>query len=122
MTACVCVEGLPLPVVDASAVVTAVHQNHDYGRHPEGKQGVYYGEEAERHRQLAGGWRHLRTIADTTEVLTPRKLKRNALRHWSTAKRYASKRAASLLNDLWHPVWFALLALTRPLRRSVRPR
>jgi len=110
------------PVVDASAVVTAVHQNHDYGHHQEGKQGVYYGEEAERNRQLAGGWRRLRTIADATEVLTPRKLKRNALRHWSTAKRYATQAGRSLLNDLWHPVWFAVLTLTRPLRCSVRPR
>jgi hypothetical protein len=109
-------------VVDASAVVTAVHQNHDYGHHPEGKPGVYYGEEAERNRQLAGGWRHLRTIADATEVLTPEKLKPNALRHWSAVKRYAKQAGRVLLNDVWHPVWFALLTLTRPLRRSVRPR
>ena len=52
------------PVVDASRAVMAVHQNHDYSHHPQGKPGVWNGEEARRNAQLAGGWRHLRTIAD----------------------------------------------------------
>jgi hypothetical protein len=70
--------------------------------------------------QLAGGWRHLRTIADATEVLPPEKLKRNALRHWSTAKRYVRQAGRVLFYDVWHPGWFALLNFTRPLRRSLR--
>jgi hypothetical protein len=57
------------PVVDASDVIIAVHQNHDYRYHPQGKQGVFHGEEAGRNYELAGGWRHLRTIADADEVL-----------------------------------------------------
>jgi hypothetical protein len=108
------------PVVDASRAVLAVHQNHDYSHHPEGKPGVWNGEEARRNAQLAGGWRHLRTIADATELLTPEELKPNALRHWSTAKRYATQAGRVLLYDVWHPIWFALLNLTRPLRRSLR--
>jgi hypothetical protein len=56
-------------VVDASDVIIAVHQNHDYRYHPQGKQGVFHGEEAGRNYELAGGWRHLRTIADADEVL-----------------------------------------------------
>ncbi len=108
------------PVVDASRAVMAVHQNHDYSHHPQGKPGVWNGEEARRNAQLAGGWRHLRTIADATEVLTPEELKPNAFRHWSTAKRYARQAVRILYYDVWHPIWFALLNLTRPLRRSLR--
>jgi hypothetical protein len=108
------------PVIDASRAVLAVHQNHDYSYHPQGKAGVWSGEEAGLNGQLAGGWRHLRTIADATEVLPPEKLKPNALRHWSTAKRYARQAGRVLRNDVWHPIWFALLNFTRPLRRSPR--
>jgi hypothetical protein len=113
-----------------------VHQNHDYSYHPQGKAGVWSGEEAGLNGRLAGGWRHLRTIADATEVLPPEKLrrtvsggtealpperlKRNTLRHWSTAKRYTRQAGRVLLYDVWHPIWFALLNFTRPLRRSLR--
>jgi hypothetical protein len=108
------------PVIDASRAVIAVHQNHDYSYHPQGKAGIWSGEEAGLNGQLAGGWRHLRTIADATEVLPPEKLKPNALRHWSTAKRYVRQAGRVLLYDVWHPAWFALLNFTRPLRRSLR--
>jgi hypothetical protein len=110
------------PVVDASPAVMAVHQNHDYSHHPQGQQGVWSGEEASRNAQLAGGWRHLRTIADATEVLPPEKLKPNALRHWSTIKRYARQAARVLYYEVWHPIWFALLKLTRPLRTALHLR
>jgi hypothetical protein len=109
------------PVIDASRAVMAVHQNHDYSYHPQGKAGIWSGEEAGLNGQLAGGWRHLRTIADATAVLPPEKLKPNALRHWSAAKRYARQAGRVLYYDVWHPIWFALLNLTRPLRRSLRP-
>jgi hypothetical protein len=108
------------PVIDASRAVMAVHQNHDYSYHPQGKAGIWSGEEAGLNGQLAGGWRHLRTIADATEVLPPEKLKTNTLRHWSTAKRYVRQAGRVLLYDVGHPAWFALLNFTRPLRRSLR--
>jgi len=108
------------PVIDVSRAVMAVHQNHDYSYHPQGKAGVWSGEEAGLNGQLAGGWRHLRTIADATEVLPPEKPKPNALRHWSTAKRYVRQAGRVLLYDVWHRVWFVLLNFTRPLRRALR--
>jgi hypothetical protein len=108
------------PVIDASRSVMAVHQNHDYSYHPQGRAGIWSGEEAGLNGQLAGGWRHLRTIADATEVLPPEKMKPNVLRHWSTAKRYARQAGRVLFYDVWHPAWFALLNFTRPLRRSLR--
>ena len=64
------------PVVDASRAVMAVHQNLDYSYQPQGKAGVWSGEEAGLNGQM-GGWRHLRTIADATEVLPPERLGRN---------------------------------------------
>ena len=106
-------------VVDVSAVVTAVHQNHDYGYHPQGKEGVFHGEESGRNYRLAGGWSHLRTIADATEVLREEGLKPNAMRHWAAVKRHVRQAGRVLLYDVVQPVWFLFLAITRPLRRAL---
>jgi len=108
------------PVIDASRAVMAVHQNHDYSYHPQGKAGVWTGEEAGRNAQLAGGWRHFRTISDATELLSPKRLKPNVFRYLSAAKRYIRQAGRVLYYGVWHPVWFAVLNLTRPLRRSLR--
>jgi hypothetical protein len=109
-------------VVDASVQVLAVHQNHDYGYHPQGKSGVFHGLESGRNYQLAGGWRHLGTIADATEVLRPDGLKPNRLRHWAPAKRYARQAGRVLLHDAIEPAWFLFMDLTRPVRRRLRLR
>jgi hypothetical protein len=107
------------PVVDASAAVLAVHQNHDYGYHLQGKQGVFHGEESGRNYKLAGGWKHLRTIADADEVLREGGLKSNTLRHWAAARRYARQAFRMLLHDVIEPVWFLFLKITRPARRML---
>jgi hypothetical protein len=104
------------PVVDISQVVVAVHQNHDYRHHPQGRQGVYGGEEAERNLQLAGGWDHLRTISDAQLVLGRKGLRQNRRRYWHVLKRTARPGARYVRYRLWHPLWFAVLGLTRPLR------
>ena len=108
------------PVIDASRAVLAVHQNHDYSHHPQGQQGVWHGQEASDNARLAGGWRHLRTIADATQLLTPEELRNNTGRHWSTIRRYARQLARALYYGGWRRAWFALLNLTRPLRRGLR--
>lgn len=105
------------PVVDVSAAVVAVHQNHDYGHVSRGKQTVYYGEEAGRNYELAGGWRQLRTIADATEVLTEDGLKPNGMRHWAALKRYLRQASRVILHDAIQPVCFFFLGITRPVRR-----
>src|ERR1700674_1085101 len=47
-----------VPLVDASAAVVAIHQNHDYGYHPAGRAGVWSEERAVRNLEVAGGrWR-----------------------------------------------------------------
>lgn len=107
------------PVVDVSAAVVAVHQNHDYGHVPHGKTGVYYGEEAGQNYKLAGGWTHLRTIADATEVLREDCLRPNRLRRWAAAKRYLRQAWRLLFHDVIQPVWFFFLGITRPVRRAL---
>ena len=79
-------------LVDASKVIMAVHQNHDYSHHPGGWKGVYEGPEAKQNIKLAGGWRHGFTISETTYRLTPARLRRKLLnlnpslrRHWEVA-------------------------------------
>ncbi len=46
---------LGLPVIDATPAITAIHQNHDYNHHPQGKKGAYQGEEAKRNKEIIGG-------------------------------------------------------------------
>jgi hypothetical protein len=104
------------PVVDMSPVVIAVHQNHDYGHHPQGRQGVYGGEEAARNLELAGGGTHLRTISDAGLILGRKRLRRNPRRYWHALKRATTPAAQLLRYRVWNPVWFAALGLTRPLR------
>lgn len=107
------------PVVDVSQLVAAVHQNHDYSHHPQGKQGVWYGEEAAANLRLTGGWRHLRTIADATYVLRADGLHRNTARHWAAIKRYVRQAGRIFLYNLLQPAWFAILDHTRFLRNAV---
>ena len=107
------------PVVDVSAAVIAVHQNHDYGYHPQGRHGVWYGLEANRNHKLAGGDRHLRTIADATEVLHANGIKFNRRRYWSAAERAAKRGQRFLLCDVLQPIAFFFLGATRPLRRAL---
>jgi hypothetical protein len=106
-----------IPVVDLSAAVMAVHQNHDYSYHPQGKAGIWHGHEAGQNERLAGGWRHMRTIADATEILCEDGLRPNRGRHWSTVGRYASQIVRVARFDVWNRGLFFALGLTRPLRR-----
>ena len=98
-----------LPVVDASRVVVAVHQNHDYSYHAQGKQGVWEGEEAQRNHELAGGWDHLRNISHATYELKPDGRIRST---WLRRKRESTK-------DLLLSVWYSLLKLTYTPRHAM---
>lgn len=61
---------LGVPVVDATAVVTCVHQNHGYAHHPNDKAGVFTGPEASRNTELLGGDEFIFTALNATHVLT----------------------------------------------------
>ena len=94
-------------VVDASQVVKAVHQNHDYSCHPEGEKGAREGPEFKRNRALVGSWRHLNTIEDATHVLEANGIRRT-YRHWG--KQFERER---------EHYWNRFLVATGPVRRRL---
>lgn len=105
-------------VVDASERICAIHQNHDYGYHPQGMTGVWNDEEARRNGELTRGAR-LMTIEDAPYRLTSKGLVRN---RWSwlapLKRRFRDLRrniAGSVRTYLWHPV----LDRTRSMRHSL---
>lgn len=108
-----------VPVVDASQVVVAIHQNHDYAHHPQGMAGVFFNEESCRNLELCGGSSHLHTIEDATYFLGPAGIRPNRLYWLAPVKRRvrAARRAtrAFLRTRLWHP----LLNATRSLRHAL---
>jgi len=107
------------PVVDASPVVVAVHQNHDYSHHPQGKKGVWEDAEAQRNLVEAGGAGCQRMIGDATQVLRSGGLKRNWARQLLSVKRRMDEARRLLLYKCWNPVWHFLLDLSRPVRTAL---
>jgi hypothetical protein len=104
------VRSMGVPVVDATQVVLAVHQNHDYSHHPGGQSGLWQDVEARQNYALLGKG-HFATIDNATHRLTPNGLRPNYY-HWVAQ---AMRKAAGALNA----AWFGLLDVTRPLRRRL---
>ena len=102
---------LRTPVVDATRVVKAVHQNHDYSYHPAGATGVWQDDQSKKNYELAGGKWHLYTIEDSTHRLTPAGIQRNLWYPLAPLRRASRPYIA--------PVWYKLLGLTRPARHVV---
>jgi hypothetical protein len=94
---------LRVPVVDASAAVVAVHQNHDYGYHPEGEKGVWEGEEAQENYRLHEG--KFRTLDQATYVLGAGGVLRRSYRRW-----WAQARGK------FYDAWIRGLTVTQPWR------
>ena len=65
-------------VIDASQVVVAIHQNHDYAHHPEGEKGIYQGEEARQNFAHMSGGKYA-TLENATHRLTPNGLRPNPI-------------------------------------------
>jgi len=59
-------------VIDATNVVMAIHQNHDYSHVSATKDEVWKGPEARRNLAMAGGYHHVFTLEDATHILTER--------------------------------------------------
>jgi hypothetical protein len=98
-------------LVDASAVVCAVHQNHDYGYHPDGEKGVWEGEEARENYRLLEGHRKFATLENATHVLRDDGFHLN-YHHWLVLAR---RRTADSLS----PAWFRFLDVSRPIRQRL---
>ncbi len=58
---------LRIPVVDATAVVTAIHQNHGYPA----KRKNHFETERQHNVRLGGGYSHMFTLRDADRLLTP---------------------------------------------------
>jgi len=61
-------------LIDVTPSLIIGHQNHDYGHHPGGREGVYKGEEAIRNEKLAGGWQYAFSIKDSNFLLRNNKI------------------------------------------------
>ncbi len=107
------------PVVDASEVVCAVHQNHDYSYHSQGQQGVWYDAAAQRNFAVTGGRRHLRTIEDATHRMTARGIAPNRLYWLAPTKRLMRRVMAAIRRFVRVGLWHPLLDATRSLRHAL---
>jgi hypothetical protein len=103
-------------VIDVSAAVLAIHQNHGYAAHPKGRYGVWADESSRRNITLSGGTSHLCKIDDATDRLTAGGIKPNWARHWYAIKRYLDSITRALTFNVWSPVWHFCLGITRPIR------
>jgi hypothetical protein len=103
------VRKMGVPVVDATQVVLAIHQNHDYAHHPGGQAGLWQDVEARQNAELLGA--HYATIDNATHRLTANGLRRNYY-HWVAR---GKRRTAGAL----YSAWFGLLGKTRPVRRRL---
>lgn len=61
-----------VPVIDATDVVTVLHQNHDYSHHPDGLKGIWEGQEAMRNLDFLpyNDPIHIYKLEDATHRLT----------------------------------------------------
>jgi hypothetical protein len=102
------VRSMGIPVIDASEVLLAIHQNHDHSQ--QGGETLFWnGAEAQQNYALLGT--HFATIDNATHRLTQNGLHRNYY-HWVVLARRKAQ-------GIHSAVWFALLDLTRPLRRRL---
>jgi len=109
---------LAVPVVDVSDRVCAIHQNHDYGYHPQGIGGVCHDEEARRNEELSRGIRWM-TIEDASYRLTAEGFAKNRF-GWLAPVKRRSRDFRAALGGTWRTwVWHPLLNWTRPLRRAL---
>lgn len=99
------------PVVDASPVVVAVHQNHDYNHLPGGEKGAFFGEEAQRNHELLAEERRLCTVEQANYRLGAGGLQKNLRRVLVRPRRQ--------LRGALYSAWFFFLDLSRPVRHRL---
>ncbi len=73
-----------VPVFDGSALITALHQNHDYYHVPSQRGNSWEGPETDKNRELMGGFKNLYTIDDADYLLTKNEIvkKRKSVRDY----------------------------------------
>jgi hypothetical protein len=101
-------------VVDATRLVTAVHQNHDYSHVAGGQEWTYRGAEAKRNCELAGGKKHFFYICDATHRFRESGIKRNFGAYFRLGNYWDVAKNRWLLSVGWQ-----LAEWTRPLRHPL---
>lgn len=102
---------LNIPLIDASQAITAIHQNHDYNHHPQGREGVFLGAEATRNLELLGGEHYTYFMLDLANwQLGPVGLRRSSWT-WQRCDRYLDM--LSLARPHLKPIAGLLLNLLR---------
>jgi hypothetical protein len=102
---------MKVPVVDVSAGVLAIHQEHGFPGQPPGGRNQETDPEAKRNRALAGGLLHLYTIRHSTHRL---------VRGQITKKRGAwHVPVTNVLGAYSSKFWYRLLASTFHARRTL---
>jgi len=119
---------LKVPVVDATPVLRAVHQNHDYSHVAGGKDYTLYGEEAMRNQEYAGGEAHCYGIHHATHKFQTRGIQRNWHRY-----RLQFDRRMERMKEHMHPMirrmqrmkvrltptFWRVMERTRPIRHAL---
>jgi hypothetical protein len=98
-----------IPLIDATQVITAIHQNHSYPD-KKWKSGIWKGPESKTNQKLAGGFAHALTLRDVNWVLTSsglRKPKLTFYRIFSFPFRYYEK--LPMLKIFLFPGWLAMI-------------
>jgi len=100
---------LKVPVIDATKVITVVHQDHDYSHIPSGEVVVWKGPEAIRNLELTKGGEYALTLEHTTWILTSEGIRRAlTMRHL-----YFRLEAVPVLFSYLHFLHRPMKALTR---------
>jgi hypothetical protein len=107
------------PVVDMTQVTRAIHQNHDYGYHPQGMEGVWKDEEARHNLELPGGAGHTRTIEDAEYKLEPTGIVPNKFLWLAPTKRRWWDMSRAVRGVLRTRIWHPLLDASRSIRHAV---
>ena len=104
---------LKLPVVDATATVTVIHQNHDYAHVPEKQGRAFQGPESDQNLSIIGDSERIFTLLDATWLLTPQGLKR--------ARSSSHIERAKSVRPILHPKRAALYTYFRGIVLKIVP-
>ncbi|MDH5506289.1 MAG: hypothetical protein OEZ02_03635 [Anaerolineae bacterium] len=104
----------PWPVIDATASITIIHQNHDYGHLPQG-QAHYDLDETFRNADMGGGMANMYMVLDTNRELRAGRIQRPRFR-WARLLRRIERWMYPKDGVQQGPRW----ALTRRLRHLRR--
>ena len=95
-----------VPVVDATDVVTLVHQAHDYSHIDGGKKTVELGEDALRNLELGGGYERMFTVQDADWRLT----RGGMIRNWYRGDSQRCREVFLMLHERCRQPWLVLRA------------